>query len=151
MSTRPATLIGGPADGLDGEAVSPLPDVLLMGANGGFVYRLDTVKDGRVRYRYDPKGTRARLLDLGMHPDLLRQVDQDPAAAQLARVGGRLEPQEQTAFDVQIHRHADRWELHVGGRLVEQQPRAAFADDDTEALKQWAEAAVHALAQEAMR
>lgn len=151
MKTRPARLIGGPLDGHDGEVVTPAPEHLLMGENGGFVYRLETIKDGIVRFRYDPKGTRARLTDLGLHPDLLRQVDEDPAAQQLARTGGHLEPQQQTAFDVEIHRFDDRWELHVGGTLVEQQPRAAFGDDDTDALAQWAESAVHALAQEAMR
>jgi hypothetical protein len=151
VSLRPAVLLSGPLDGQGGEVVSPLPDHLAMGENGGFIYRLDTVKDGVVRFRYDPRATRARLTDLGLHPDLLRQVDDDPAAQQLARTGGHLEPQQQTAFDVQIRRFDDRWELHVGGTLVEQQPRAAFRDDDTDALAQWAESAVHALAQEALR
>lgn len=150
MKTRPAHLIGGPLDGHDGEVVTPAPEHLLMGENGGFVYRLETIKDGVVRFRYDPKGTRARLTDLGLHPNLLDAADDRDTAGLLA-AGARLDGAPQTAFDVQIHRFEDRWELHVGGTLVEQQPRAAFGDDDTNGLAQWAEAAVHALAQEAMR
>lgn len=148
--TRLAQLHGGPYDGEVGETVSPLPDPLLLGDNGGFVYRLQGVKDGQVRYRYSPSETRRRLLDLGVHPSLAAQAGERDTGRALA-VGASLTPDQGSAFTAEVQRFPDRWELKVNDTLVERLPRAAFGDDDTAGLAQWAEAAVHALAQEATR
>lgn len=154
MATRSAQLTGGPLDGADGEVVCApaAPDHLFMGPSGGFVYTLRGVKDGQLQYRYDQSATRRKLTDLGVPLSLRDEATRDSRSAAGAMLaGGSHEPS--TTFNVTVQQYADRFELLVGDTLVEQQPREAFVnaagETDTEGLRQWAESAVHALAQEA--
>lgn len=156
MSLRPAHLRGGPLDGHNGEVVTPSPDVLPIGPTGGFIYRLQGLKDGVLQYRYDAKASRRALVAAGVAPDLAAfAVDDVHTAQQLLNGQAPATPDDGVAITVDVRRYADRWELWAsleGGQpmLLEQLPREAFPDDDTDTLKEWVEASTHALAQEAM-
>lgn len=155
MSLRPAHLRGGPLDGHDGEVVTPSPDTLSMGAQGGFIYRLQGLKGGVLQYAYDAPASRRALVAAGVAPSLASFADVGSSyEAGLLLNGAQPEP-EGVSITADVKRYADRWELwaSVEGApavLLEQLPRSAFPDDDSDGLREWVEAATHALAQEAM-
>lgn len=138
-------LIGGPWDGYVYDSVLCPSQKTFQ----GFVYQLGPGPTGRTAYLYDAAASHRALI----------ANDHDPQLAAQA-----LNPQEGLRPDdthdgmtvpVEVRRYPDRWELWatVGDTptLVESLPRAAFADGDTDGLKQWVEASVDALAQEAMK
>lgn len=156
MAVRPAHLRGGPMDGHDGEVVTPSPEIVTMGANGGFIYRLAGIKDGVVQYRYDAPASRRALVAAGVAPSLAAFAVDDTHAANLLLNGSTPDPGETgMQVPVEVKRYSDRWELwaNVNGKdvLVEKLPRSAFPDDDSDGIKQWVEASVQALAAEAMK
>lgn len=156
MATRKARLMGGgPFDGTDGEVVAlPLPDTVAMGGSGGFVYRLRDVVDGVVRYTYDRKATAGALTALGIDPASVAVAVKDDRAARTLQGAGALDGhdvQQGITAKVEVLLQPDGWECHVNGVLVEKQPRGFLHVDDTDGVKAWGEAVVHALAQEATK
>ncbi len=150
--TCPAKMVGGPMAKQTGEVVTPAPEWLYFGANGGFCYRLDANATprkiaGRVPalYRYDRQATAEKLKLLGIPLSLVDQAVSDDATAlqMTARPEGYRERPEigGSEVDVRIELHADEWQVWVAGELEHTLPRGSIDPDDAEAVREAAQQA----------
>lgn len=147
--TVAARLVGGPMAKQSGEVVAPPPTELAFGANGGFVYTLDTQHSQRTpsgkpvaTYRYDRAKTRAKLQLLGVPLQLVSTaVSDDEYARVLAAESSVLDRPELGGFElpVRIELHADEWRAYVADQLEDTKPREEIVDGDVDALSAWAE------------